>query len=79
MPCHRIGGHRAGSYGPDAPEVTACPSHEGTDWVRLGVRTLVGAILGVAISSWLTAQGDMERFMAEYVWVLELLLTGLPL
>jgi len=43
------------------------------------VRTLVGAALGVAISSWFTAQGDMERFMADYARALELLLTGLPL
>ena len=43
------------------------------------VRTLVGAALGVAISSWLTAQGDMERFMTDYTRALELLLTGLPL
>jgi AcrR family transcriptional regulator len=43
------------------------------------VRTLVGAALGVALSSWFTAQGDMERFMTEYARALELLLTGLPL
>jgi AcrR family transcriptional regulator len=44
-----------------------------------GVRTLVGAALGVAMSSWFTAQGDVERFMTEYARALELLLTGLPL
>jgi len=43
------------------------------------VRTLAGAALGVAISSWFTAQGDMEQFMTEYARALELLLTGLPL
>lgn len=43
------------------------------------VRTLAGAALGVAISSWFTAQGDMERFMTDYARALELLLTGLPL
>ena len=43
------------------------------------VRTLVGAALGVAMSSWFTAQGDMERFMTDYARALELLLTGLPL
>lgn len=43
------------------------------------VRTLVGAALGVALSSWFSAQGDMERFMTEYTRALELLLAGLPL
>ena len=43
------------------------------------VRTLAGAALGVAISSWFTAQGDMQRFMTDYARALELLLTGLPL
>ena len=43
------------------------------------VRTLAGAALGVAISSWFTAQGDMEQFITEYARALELLLTGLPL
>ena len=43
------------------------------------VRTLAGAALGVAMSSWFNAQGDMERFMTEYSRALELLLTGLPL
>jgi len=41
-------------------------------------RTLAGAALGVALSSWFTAQGDIERFMTEYARALELLLTGLP-
>ena len=43
------------------------------------VRTLAGAALGVALSSWFTAQGDMQRFMTDYARTLELLLTGLPL
>ena len=43
------------------------------------VRTLAGAALGVAISSWFTAKGDMQRFMTDYARALELLLTGLPL
>ena len=43
------------------------------------VRTLVGAALGVALSSWFAAQGDMEQFMIDYARALELLLTGLPL
>jgi AcrR family transcriptional regulator len=43
------------------------------------VRTLVGAALGVAMSSWFSAQGDMERFMTDYARALDLLLTGLPL
>jgi AcrR family transcriptional regulator len=42
-------------------------------------RTLAGAALGVALSSWFTAKGDMERFMTDYARALELLLTGLPL
>ena len=43
------------------------------------IRTLAGAALGVALSSWFTAQGDMQRFMTDYARALELLLTGLPL
>jgi AcrR family transcriptional regulator len=43
------------------------------------VRTFVGAALGVALSSWFTAQGDMQRFMTDYARALELLLTALPL
>jgi AcrR family transcriptional regulator len=43
------------------------------------VRTLVGAALGVAMSFWVTAHGDMERFMTQYARGLELLLTVLPL
>jgi AcrR family transcriptional regulator len=43
------------------------------------VRTLVGAALGVAMSSWFAAGGDMERFMNEYARALEFLLAGLPL
>jgi AcrR family transcriptional regulator len=43
------------------------------------VRTLAGAALGVAVSFWFTAQGDMQRFMTDYARALELLLTGLPL
>jgi len=42
-------------------------------------RRTTGAALGVAISSWFTAQGDMEQFITEYARALELLLTGLPL
>jgi len=43
------------------------------------VRTLAGAALGVAMSSWFSAQGDVERFMTDYARALELLLAGLPL
>ena len=41
------------------------------------VRTLVGATIGVAISSWFSAQGDMERFITDYARALDLLLAGL--
>jgi AcrR family transcriptional regulator len=43
------------------------------------VRTLVGAALGVAMSTWFAADGDMERFMNEYGRALDFLLAGLPL
>jgi AcrR family transcriptional regulator len=58
---------------------TAIAERAGRNPDDFEVRTLVGAALGVAISSWFTAQGDMERFMTDYARALELLLTGLPL
>jgi AcrR family transcriptional regulator len=58
---------------------TAIAERTGRNPDDFEVRTLVGAALGVALSSWFTAQGDMERFMTEYARALELLLTGLPL
>jgi transcriptional regulator MftR-like protein len=58
---------------------TAIAERTGRNPDDFEVRTLVGAALGVAVSSWFTAQGDMERFMTDYARALELLLTGLPL
>jgi AcrR family transcriptional regulator len=58
---------------------TAIAERTGRNPDDFEVRTFVGAALGVAISSWFTAQGDMERFMTDYARALELLLTGLPL
>jgi len=58
---------------------TAIAERTGRNPDDFEVRTLVGAALGVAMSSWFTAQGDMERFMTDYARALELLLTGLPL
>jgi AcrR family transcriptional regulator len=58
---------------------TAIAERTGRNPDDFEVRTLVGAALGVAISSWFTAHGDMERFMSDYARALELLLTGLPL
>jgi len=58
---------------------TAIAERTGRNPDDFEVRTLVGAALGVAMSSWFSAQGDTERFMTEYARALELLLTGLPL
>jgi AcrR family transcriptional regulator len=58
---------------------TAIAERTGRNPDDFEVRTLVGAALGVAVSAWFTAQGDMERFMTDYARALELLLTGLPL
>jgi AcrR family transcriptional regulator len=44
-----------------------------------GVRTFVGALLGVAISAWFASMGDMERFMAEFEQALAFLDEGLPI
>jgi AcrR family transcriptional regulator len=57
----------------------AIAERAGRDPDDFEVRTLAGAALGVALSSWFTAQGDTERFMTDYARALELLLTGLPL
>ncbi len=58
---------------------TAIAERAGRNPDDFETRTLAGAALGVALSSWFTAQGDMERFMTDYARALELLLTGLPL
>ena len=58
---------------------TAIAERAGRNPDDFEVRTLAGAALGVAMSSWFTAQGDMERFVSDYARALELLLTGLPL
>lgn len=58
---------------------TAIAERAGRNPDDFEVRTLVGAALGVAMSAWFTAQGDMERFITGYARALELLLTGLPL
>jgi AcrR family transcriptional regulator len=58
---------------------TAIAERAGRDPDDFEVRTLAGAALGVAMSSWFTAQGDMERFITDYARALEFLLTGLPL
>ncbi len=58
---------------------TAIAERAGRNPDDFETRTLAGAALGVALSSWFTAQGDMERFMTDYTRALELLLTGLPL
>ena len=43
------------------------------------VRTLVGAVLGVAMNSWFVASDDLVRFMEEFERGLALLEAGLPL
>jgi len=51
----------------------------GRDPGDLTVRTLAGAITGVAMSTWFGAGGDLNRFAEEFEKALALLEAGLPL
>jgi AcrR family transcriptional regulator len=43
------------------------------------VRTLAGAVLGIAMSSWFGADGSLDKFAAQFERALEMLEAGLPL
>jgi len=50
----------------------------GRDRDDIAVRTLAGAVLGIAMASWFAASGDLEKFMQEFERAIALLEAGLP-